>query len=132
MPIKLSSAPPNTERARMAFGLAGHCIGANSPLPEARLALAVDLAEHDIEGAQNGGDVGQHVAAVQKVHGLEMRKARRPDLAAVGPIAAIRDQVDPELTLGRLDGSVDLAGGNMEALGVELEVVDQRFHGAFH
>src|SRR5262245_15525206 len=117
MPMKLSSAPPSAARTRMTLGLAGHCIDATSALPEAP-ALAVDLAEHDIEGAQYGGDVGQHVAAVQKVHGLEMRKARRPDLAAVGPVAAIRHQIDTELTLGRLDGGVDLAGGNVEAFGV--------------
>src|SRR5262245_65807966 len=86
--------------------------------------LSVDLAEHDIEGAKDGGNVGQHVSPVHKVHGLQVRKARRADLAPVGAVAAVRYQIDPKLSLRRLDGGIDLAGGNVEALGVKLEVMD--------
>src|SRR6201986_1309726 len=39
----------------------------------------VDLAEDDVEGAENGGDVGQHVAAAEEIHGAQMRKARSFD-----------------------------------------------------
>ena len=37
-------------------------------------SLPIDLPEHDVEAAQDGGDVGQHVAAVHEVHGLQMGK----------------------------------------------------------
>ena len=44
----------------------------------------------------------------------------------------VRDQVDAELALRRLDRRIDLAGRHVIALGVELEVMDQRFHRALH
>src|SRR5262249_46099892 len=53
-------------------------------------------------------------------------------VALVGPVAAVRHQVDAELALGRLDRSVDLAGGHVMALAVELEMVDGRLHRALH
>src|SRR5260370_42274293 len=40
-----------------------------------------------------------------------MGERRCPDLALVGPVGAVRRQVDAELALGRLDRGVDLAGG---------------------
>ena len=59
-------------------------------------------------------------------------EARRADLAAVGLVGAVGDQIDAELALGRLDRGVGLAGRHVVALGVELEVMDQRFHRALH
>jgi hypothetical protein len=61
-----------------------------------------------------------------------MREARRADLAAIGLVGAVGDEIDAELALGRFDRGVDLAGRHVEALGVELEVMDQRFHRALH
>ena len=61
-----------------------------------------------------------------------MREARRADLAAIGLVGAVRDQIDPELALGRLDHGVDLAFGGAEAFGIELEVMDQGFHRHLH
>ena len=61
-----------------------------------------------------------------------MREARRAELAAVGLVGAVGDQIDAELALRRLDGGVNLAGRHVVAFGVELEVVDQRFHRALH
>src|SRR6202034_4750522 len=72
------------------------------------------------------------MALADEIHRLQMRKARRADLALVGFVAAIGDQIHPELALWRLDRGIDFAGGNMEALGVELEMMDQRFHRALH
>ena len=40
----------------------------------------------------------------------------------------VRDEVAAELAARRLDGHVDLALGDPEALGEELEVVDERLH----
>ena len=54
--------------------------------------------------------------------------AARPDLAAVGPVGAVGDQIDAELALRRLDRGVGLAGRHMKAFGVKLEVMDERFH----
>jgi hypothetical protein len=61
-----------------------------------------------------------------------MRVAGRSDFALVGFVGAVGDQIDAELALGRFDRGIGLAGRHVETLGVELEVVDQRFHGTFH
>src|ERR1700733_5154341 len=61
-----------------------------------------------------------------------MRKARRAQFYPVRLVGAVGDQVDAELALRRLDRGVDFAGRHVKALGVELEVVDQRFHRALH
>ena len=74
---------------------------------------AIDLPEHDVERADDRRDIGQHMPAAQEIHRLQMRERRRPDLALVGPVGAVRDQVDAELALGRLDRGVDLAGGDV-------------------
>src|SRR5262249_6665841 len=84
---------------------------------------AIDLPEHDVERANDRRDIGQHMPAAQEIHRLQMGERRRPDLALVGPVGAVRDQVDAKFTLGRLDRSVDLAGGHVMALAIELEMV---------
>src|SRR5215510_6306177 len=93
---------------------------------------SVHLAEHDVDRAEDGRDVGQHVAAAEEVHGGEMGEAGRADLALVRPVGAVGDEIDAELALGRLDRGVNLAGRHVKTFGVELEVVDQRLHGALH
>ena len=95
-------------------------------------ASSIHLPEHDVERTQNGGDVGEHVAAAEEIHRLQMGKAGRPDLAFVGLVGAVGDEIDAELALGRLDRGIDLAGRHVEAFGVELEVMDERFHRALH
>src|SRR5947208_11965341 len=93
---------------------------------------SVDLAEHDVERAEDGRDVGQHVPAAEKVHRLQMRERGCADLALVGPVAAVGDEIDPELALGGFDRGIDFAGRHVESLGVELEMMDQGFHRALH
>src|SRR6476646_5017058 len=61
-----------------------------------------------------------------------MGKAGGSDLAAIGAIAAIRHKIDAELALRRLDRRVHFAGGHVIAFCIKLEVMDQRFHRAFH
>src|SRR5437763_6542493 len=90
--------------------------------------LSIYLPKHDIERSDNGGDVGQHVAARQKVHRRKMRKRGRADLALVGLVGPVGDKVDTKLALGGLDRSIDLAGGNAVAFGIKLEVLDGRLH----
>src|SRR6202161_3106808 len=67
-----------------------------------------------------------------EIHRLQMRKTRRANLAFVRLVAAVGDQIDAKLALRRLDRDIDLASRHMEALGVELEMVDQSLHRALH
>src|SRR5450759_1141374 len=93
---------------------------------------SVHLPEHHVDRAHDAGDVGQHVTAAEEIHRAQMREAGRADLALVRLVGAVGDQIDAELALGRLDRGIHFAGRHVEALGVELEVLDQRFHGALH
>ena len=68
------------------------------------------------------------MAPAEEIHGLQMRKARRPDLAAIGTIRAVGNEINAELAFGRFDCGVNLSCRHVITLGVELEVMDQRFH----
>ena len=68
----------------------------------------------------------------EEIHRLQMRETRRADLALVGFVGAVGDQIDAELALRRFDRGVHFARRHVVALGVELEVMDQRFHRALH
>ena len=72
-------------------------------------ASPVDLAEHDVHGADDGDRVGDHVAARHLVQRRQVRETRRADLQAVGLVGAVGDEVDAELALGMLDRRVGLA-----------------------
>ena len=78
--------------------------------------------EHDDDG------VGQEAAAHHQRQALQVHEARPPDVHPVGLGPAVGHQVAAELAAGGLDGHVDLALGHPEALGEDLEVVDQRLH----
>src|SRR5882762_2345086 len=92
----------------------------------------VDFSEHDIERAENRGHIGEQMAPADEVHRLQMREARCADLALVGLVAAVGDEIDAELALRRLDRGIDFAGRHVDAFGVELEVMDKGFHRALH
>src|SRR5713101_1083088 len=47
--------------------------------------------------------------ARKKIHRLQMREGRRADLAFVGPVGSVGNEVDPEFALRRLDRGIDLA-----------------------
>ena len=83
-------------------------------------------------GAMAGNQIGQHVALAHEIHRLEVRKRRRADLAAIGFVRTIAHQIDAELPLGAFGRDIDLARRHVEAFGVELEVMDQRFHRLLH
>src|ERR1700745_4233823 len=61
-----------------------------------------------------------------------MRKRGRADLAFIGLVRAVGDQIDAELTLGGFHRHIDLPGRHAKAFAVEFEVMDQRFHRALH
>ena len=67
-----------------------------------------------------------------EIHCLQMRECRRADFATIWLIGTVRDQIDAELTLGTFGRDIDAAGRNLEAFGVEFEVMDQRFHRLLH
>ena len=68
--------------------------------------LSVNLTEHDIHGANDGDNVGQHVVSADVVHQGKVEEARRLDLAPIGLAAPVRDQVDAKLALWCLDSCV--------------------------
>ena len=87
------------------------------------MSLTVDLAKHDVEGAQNTCDVGQHVAAAHEIHALEVGETRGSDPAAISLVGTVRHEIDAELALRGLHGRIDLARRDVEAFRVKLEVV---------
>src|SRR5690606_36747708 len=93
---------------------------------------AINLPERDIKRAKDRRDVSQHMAATQEIHGRQMCKTRRPDLATVWLVGAITNQIDAKLPLGRFYAGVNLASGNLVAFGIEFEVMDHRFHRPLH
>jgi len=72
------------------------------------------------------------VPTAQDIHRLEVRERRRANLAFVRPVGAVGHQIDPRLTLGRLDGGINLASRNPVAFSVKLEVMNERLHRALH
>ena len=95
-------------------------------------ALAIDLAKHNVEAAKDGRHVGQHVATIHEVHGLQVWETGSPNFAAIGPVAAIGHQVDAKFALRALHHRVGGTWRHVIALSKELEVMDQRFHRALH
>src|SRR3954464_1584220 len=91
-----------------------------------RTCSPVDLPEHNIQRANDRRDIGKGVARAYEIQRLEMGVAGRADLAAPGPVAAIGDQVDAELTFAARDRGKNLARRHVHTLRVELEMVDQR------
>ena len=75
----------------------------------------VALPEHDVDRAEDGGGVGEHVALHHEVHRLQVAEAGRADLAAVGLVGAVGDQIDAELALGAFGRDIDLAGGDVDS-----------------
>src|SRR5882762_9020855 len=92
----------------------------------------VDFAKHDVLGAYDRHDIGQHMPPGHLVQRGKMRKARRADLHAVGLVRAVGHDVDAELPLRVLDRGIGLARRDVDAFGEKLEMVDQLFHVAFH
>src|SRR5437660_5188244 len=93
---------------------------------------SIYFSEHDILAADDRHRIGDHVPARHLVERGEVGEAGRAELQPVGLVGAVGDEIDAELALRRLDRSVDLAFGNMHALGDELEVVDELLHPELH
>ena len=72
--------------------------------------------------------VGDEAAAHHVRQALDVDERRGPHVDAVRARPAVAGDVAAELAARALDGDVDLALGHLEALGEDLEVVDQRLH----
>src|SRR6056300_1660992 len=81
------------------------------------VALAVNLSEYDIHGADNRGNMGQLVAFCHVIHGLKMWEPRCTQFCAIGFVSAIRDKIHTKFTLWRLNRGVYFTCWYVEALG---------------
>src|SRR5512135_1774267 len=113
LPASAKTARPQTPTypppCRGRKSLAAHReqrLSVDLPLRPGKIS-SVDLAENNVDRAEDRGDVREHVAAREEIHRLQVREARRANLALVGPVAAVGDEVHAELALGRLDRGVD-------------------------
>ena len=66
------------------------------------------------------------------IEAAQMRKAGRPNLTPIRPLAAVADDEDAHLALGRLDRAVRLPRRDGVALGEEQKVVDEGLHVLLH
>src|ERR1019366_1439805 len=104
-----------------------------SPPPGGRAERSsIDLPEYDVHRADDGDGIGDHVAARHLVERREVRKAGRADLQPIRLVCAVAHDVDAELALRMLDSGIRFALGHAEALGEELEMVDQVLHSGLH
>ena len=88
---------------------------------------------HDgVDRGDRGDDVGDHAALAHRRRGLQVHEAWVAHVDAPRAGAAVADHVVAELAAGRLDRHVHLAGRDPEALGDQLEVVDQGLHRLAH
>ena len=95
--------------------------GIEAPIP-------IYLTENNIKRTKHSRNVGQLVAATHEIHGLQMGKAGGAQAAAIGFVAAIADQINPKLALGRFNGDIHFTSGNFIAFSIKFEMVDQCFH----
>src|ERR1700710_2545949 len=72
------------------------------------------------------------MALAEIVHGLKMCEAGRAYFAFIRFIGSIRNQKHSEFALWSFNRHINLARGNMESFGEELEVVNKRFHRPLH
>ena len=72
--------------------------------------------------------VGDEATAHHVRQRLDVDERRRPHVHPVRSGRTVAGDVATELAARALDGDVDLAGGHLEPLGEQLEVVDQRLH----
>lgn len=78
------------------------------------LLLSVDFTEDEIEGADDGDDVGDEGANGHFFEGGEIEKTGGADAQAPGLKGSVGDDVVAEFALGGLDGGIDFAGGGLE------------------
>ena len=63
--------------------------------------LSIHLAEHNVQSANNGHGVGQHVTARDFIHSRQVGESGRLDLASVRFRGAVGNDVHAKLALER-------------------------------
>ena len=71
-------------------------------------ALPIQLRGNDVQASQHRHDVAQRVPADQVREQREVDERRRPAAGAVGHVAAVADDVEPQFAVGRFDRRVRL------------------------
>src|SRR5580693_3694485 len=107
-----------------AFRLHGEWWGAdsrNAPIwrtrrPRSAGTLSVDLPESNVQGAQDGEEIGRGVAADELGQDLEVVEGGRPHVAAREAGSAVAGEIEADLAARTLDSVVDLRarGGRRE------------------
>src|SRR5260221_1857185 len=93
------SARRRVAMAISALAHSGRCEREPTLLMQRPPSSSVHLPEHDVERAEHGRNVGEHMAATDEIHGLQMGESGCADLAFVGLVGAVGDQIDAKLAL---------------------------------
>jgi hypothetical protein len=101
LPLECGGLPPLLQRCPQLLSLNGS---------------SIHLAQHDVEGPDNGDDVGDQMAANHFVEGLQIDEGRRADAHAIRLLGAIADDVVAENALGRFNRVIDFARGRFDDL----------------
>src|SRR6185437_5205938 len=88
-------------------------------------ASAVDIGHHEVDAADDGDQIGEHVPAADRRNHLQMREGGGADACAIGHGVAVADEVVAVDTLRGLDAQARLAGRDDRAPGDAQEVGDQ-------
>src|SRR5262245_64975029 len=89
--------------------------------------LAVALAADHVDHAERRDDVGHHQSLEQVAERRHAEEAGWPHAHAIGPAAAVADEVEAELAVGAFHGLIRLAGRDADAFHHDLEMVHQAF-----
>src|SRR3990172_6858868 len=90
--------------------------------------LPVCLPHDEIDTADDGDRIGDHMPLDQPGQRLDIHKGRGPELNAPGLVGSIGHHVEPDLPLGTLHRDIGLPGRHVEAVRIEEEVMDQGLH----
>src|SRR6185312_9831436 len=93
---------------------------------------SVDFPQHNVDRPDDGDHVGNQPAFAHLLQSLERGERWVAHVDAIRLGGAVADNVVAHLAARRLHCLVDLSGGNGEAFGDDLEVVDERLHLRLH
>src|SRR5256885_13808968 len=88
----------------------------------------VHVSHDDVDRADDGDDVGNQPADNEFFERLTREQGRRAALDAPRTVRAVRDYGEALFSARTFDGHVGFAGGHGEALRVDQEVLNERFH----
>src|SRR5438034_9903152 len=85
----------------------------NCPSRSERTTLPIDLPHYDVEGADDGGDVGDEAAAAELVGDGEVAEGAGAGAGSPGDGAAVADEVEAHLAAGAFGFHVGFALGEL-------------------